>query len=83
MTVRALDDETKKRLRIRAAQNGHSMEQEARDILRAALADPEAPEPHWVDQIISLFGKEHGIEPGELPIAPREHGPLSRVTFDE
>jgi len=38
MTIRNLDDEVKTRLRIRAARLGHSMEQEARSILRAALA---------------------------------------------
>ena len=37
ITVRNLDDELKRRLRIRAAENGRSMEQEARDILRSAL----------------------------------------------
>ena len=36
ITVRHLDEELKRRLRIRAAENGRSMEQEARDILRAA-----------------------------------------------
>ena len=41
ITVRNLDEELKRRLRIRAAENGKSMEQEARDILRAALV--EAP----------------------------------------
>ena len=40
--VRKLDEGLKQRLRIRAAENGKSMEQEVRDILRAAL-DEEAP----------------------------------------
>ena len=34
----------KQRLRVRAAEHGHSMEQEARDILRAALVRPETGE---------------------------------------
>ena len=42
ITVRNLDEELKRRLRIRAAENGRSMEQEVRDILRAAL-DEEPP----------------------------------------
>ena len=37
MTIRNLDDELKARLRIRAAQHGKSMEEEARSILRDAL----------------------------------------------
>ena len=81
VTVRQLDEETKALLRIRAAQHGHSMEQEVRDILEAALAPP-APE-HWLHQINRIFGKENGVEPGELAIPPREFGPLTRVNFDE
>ena len=42
ITVRNLDDDLKRRLRIRAAQHGQSMEQEARDILKEAL-DTERP----------------------------------------
>ena len=38
MTIRNLDEDLKSRLRIRAARRGHSMEEEARRILRAALA---------------------------------------------
>ena len=37
LTIRDLEDETKERLRVRAAQNGHSMEEEARSILRRAV----------------------------------------------
>ncbi len=38
MTIRNIDDSLKSRLRIRAATHGKSMEDEARDILRAALS---------------------------------------------
>ena len=38
MTIRNLDDDLKARLRVQAAQHGRSMEEEARSILRAALA---------------------------------------------
>lgn len=38
MTIRNLDDSLKACLRIRAATHGKSMEDEARDILRAALS---------------------------------------------
>ncbi|HET8662174.1 MAG TPA: plasmid stabilization protein [Micromonosporaceae bacterium] len=40
LTIRDLDEAVKTRLRVRAARNGRSMEAEARDILRAALAEP-------------------------------------------
>ncbi len=38
LTVRNLDDDIVRRLRIRAAENGRSAEAEHREILRAALA---------------------------------------------
>lgn len=38
MTIRNIDDQLKARLRIQAAMHGRSMEDEARDILRAALS---------------------------------------------
>jgi plasmid stability protein len=39
LTVRNLDDDLKARLRVRAAENGRSMEAEARAILRSTLGD--------------------------------------------
>jgi plasmid stability protein len=41
LTIRNLDDELKSRLRIRAARHDHSMEEEARSILRSALSESE------------------------------------------
>ncbi|HXF87362.1 MAG TPA: plasmid stabilization protein, partial [Xanthobacteraceae bacterium] len=41
LTVRQLDEGTKKRLRLRAAKHGRSVEDEVRSILRAAAADAE------------------------------------------
>ncbi len=45
LTIRQLDDDTKTRLRLRAAQNGRSMEDEARTILRQAAAGREMKGP--------------------------------------
>jgi antitoxin FitA len=45
LVIRKLDTETKERLRRRAARRGHSMEQEVRDILQAALANDDGAEP--------------------------------------
>lgn len=39
ITIRNLEDSVKSRLRLRAARHGRSMEEEARQILRSALAD--------------------------------------------
>jgi len=40
LTIRGLDDETRARLRVRAAQHGRSMEAEVRAILNETLAGP-------------------------------------------
>lgn len=37
--IRNLEDSIKRRLRIRAAENGRSMEEEARDILRQVVGE--------------------------------------------
>ena len=42
LTVRQLDDKLKKQLRLRAAKNGRSVEDEVRTILRSAAADADA-----------------------------------------
>ena len=43
ITIRNLEDDVKRALRVRAAENGRSMEEEAREILRRALRDPALP----------------------------------------
>ena len=45
LTIRRLPEETKSRLRERAARAGRSMEAEVRDILIAAVADGVPEEP--------------------------------------
>src|SRR5688572_6096270 len=42
ITIRGLDDKLKKQLRLRAARNNRSVEDEVRTILRGAAADGEA-----------------------------------------
>lgn len=43
ITIRNLDDDIKRRLRVRAAGHGRSMEEEARAILREAVAARPLP----------------------------------------
>ncbi|MFO1128366.1 MAG: plasmid stabilization protein [Rhodospirillales bacterium] len=43
ITIRNLDEALKRRLRIRAAEHGRSMEEEARDILRKEVGEPAPP----------------------------------------
>jgi len=44
LTIRGIDDTLKRALRIRAAENGQSMEEEVRQILRTALGVPSPQE---------------------------------------
>ena len=60
ITIRNIEDELKERLRIRAAQHGHSMEEEARTILRRAVGGISGPE--LVEVSGKLFGKAHGVD---------------------
>jgi plasmid stability protein len=43
ITIRNLDDVLKRRLRVRAAEHGRSMEEEAREILRQAVGGTNTP----------------------------------------
>ena len=69
MTIRNLDDSLKKRLRVRAAEHGKSMEEEARGILRVALSQEAAEPPSLSSQIHERFAKVGGVD---LRIAERE-----------
>ena len=71
LTIRNVDAVLKERLRVRAAQHGHSMEAELREILQETLKEP-APraEPHLYDRIRARFGPLGGADDIELP--PRE-----------
>ena len=62
-----LGDDLKRRLRAQAAEHGRSMEEEARAILRAALAEP-APPADLARAIRARFEPLGGVE---LDIPPR------------
>ena len=62
LTIRDLDDKVKTRLRVRAAQNGRSMEEEARILLRAALRDDPAARGNLADAIRARFRRLGGVE---------------------
>jgi len=64
ITIRKLDEKTKARLRIRAAQHGRSMEEEARTLLRAALRDEVTPGSNLADAIRARFRRLGGVELG-------------------
>ena len=73
ITIRKLDDGLKRNLRVRAARNGRSMEEEARVILRAAFeVEHAAVERNLGTAIHELFKPFGGVE---LTIPPREPMP--------
>jgi plasmid stability protein len=69
LTIRNLDERIKGRLRVRAALRGRSMEEEARQILRAALNDVEPASTDLAERIQRRFAKLGDVQ---LPIAARE-----------
>jgi plasmid stability protein len=71
ITIRKLPEGTKRRLRIRAARKGHSMEQEARELLQSALAQAEAQPENLGKAIRKIFAPLGGVD---LKIPPR--GPI-------
>jgi plasmid stability protein len=68
--IRQLDDETKSRLRMRAARKGHSMEQEAREILQRTLVSESTTPVHLVDAIRRRIRPLGGMD---LPVTRRKH----------
>ena len=66
--VRDLDEGLKRRLRIRAAQNGRSMEAEVRDILQTALSNQPAVPQNLATAIRARFAPLGGVE---LDLPPR------------
>ena len=69
ITVRNIEDDLKLRLRVRAAERGHSMEEEVRSILRSALHREEPPAKGLGTAIHELFKPFGGVE---LDIPRRE-----------
>jgi len=69
LTIRNLEDPLKSRLRLRAAARNRSMEEEARQILRAALQEPTTSTPDLGSRIRARFA---GLGDIQLPIDARE-----------
>jgi plasmid stability protein len=69
MTIRDLDERLKAQLRVQAARHGRSMEEEARDILRTALARQTPRRRSLVEAIRARMEPLGGVE---LTITARE-----------
>jgi antitoxin FitA len=78
LVVRNLDDDVKKRLKKRAEKHGRSMEEEVRDILRAAVTKDKSTEEGLGTRFANHFrsvGLREGEEIQELrgfPVRPAE-----------
>ncbi len=68
ITIRNLDDDVKARLRMRAAGNGRSMEDEVRRILREAVGRKQGSQD-LASIIRGYFGPSRGVD---LKLPPRD-----------
>jgi plasmid stability protein len=71
VTIRNLSDDVKSRLRVRAAQHGHSMEEEARNILRSALTN-DAPSGTGATLARALQARFAAFGGVDLPLPTRD-----------
>ena len=69
ITIRNLDNDIKVRLRVRAAEHGRSMEEEARILLREAISPEPSAEQNLARAIRARFASVGGVE---LNLPPRE-----------
>ena len=75
ITVRNLEDSLKRQLRIRAAENGRSMEEEAREILRTALNQQGPAQENLASAIRARFAPLGGVELEMPPRSPMREPP--------
>jgi antitoxin FitA len=79
LVVRNLEDEVKQRLRVRAARNGRSMEEEVRAILRDAVSGTPA-HGSLGTRIADRFARS-GLREGET--IPELRGQIIPAQFDQ
>lgn len=70
ITIRNLKESTKRKLKIQAALNGRSMEQEAREVLDSALRSAPAKQGNLAEHIRSIWEPLGGVELEPLPREP-------------
>ena len=68
--IRNLDETTKRKLKVRAAINGRSMEQEAREILQSILAQTSRKHANLAERVRAIFSPLGGVELERLPREP-------------
>jgi plasmid stability protein len=75
ITIRNLDDDIKQRLRVRAAEHGRSMEEEARDILRRVMSESASPR----DLTVAIRTRVAAGARADLELPARE--PMRELTW--
>jgi plasmid stability protein len=70
ITIRNLDEKTRRKFKIRAAVNGRSMGEEAREILNSALGQEPKSGADLVESIRRRFAPLGGVELEPLPSEP-------------
>lgn len=75
ITIHNLDEALHRRLCVRAAERNRSLEEEARDILRCALAEEPATRGNLADSIRELIEPLGGIELPPIPRGPMREPP--------
>ena len=72
ITIRNLEESTKRKLKVRAALNGRSMEQEAREILKSALRQNSQQKQTGADLVRAVRARFEPLGGVELEPLPRE-----------
>jgi antitoxin FitA len=67
ITIRNLEETTKRKLKVRAAMHGRSMEQEAREILTSALKSAPKRQTNLGEAIHRRFARLGGVDLEPLP----------------
>jgi plasmid stability protein len=75
LTIRNIDDETKRLLRLRAARHEHSMEEEVRQILRSAAHPRPASGKPMGDLLVEL--SRPGVQLPDI----RNHAPHEPIAL--
>jgi len=85
LIVRNLEDDVRDRLRDRAREHGRSMEEEVRDILRAAAVEPatSGPAAGLGSQIAALFRDQPDLGDEPFDPQPLSGGPPTPPAFAE
>lgn len=76
ITIRQVDEDTKRRLRLRAAAHGRSMEAEAREILRSTLSAPLQIDLTWINVL-----HQAAVEIGGVDLDLPEDTPATTADF--